>query len=118
MSERVGERAGACLRGCVRRPGSEGIPNVGIGVGGQGRQRHKVLRRQFPQKRPTNEHKRSIMCAGTFSTACCWPKLQKCVIVQADRSGLWQNEAYQSAHAYIRLMLQTHMPQCVRTCVE
>ena len=48
------------MRGCVRRPGSEGIPNVGIGVGGQGRQRHKVLRRQFPQKRPTNEQKRPI----------------------------------------------------------
>ena len=60
MSERVGERVGACLRGCVRRPKSEGIPNVGIGVGGQGRQRHKVLRRQFPQKRPTNEQKRPI----------------------------------------------------------
>ena len=56
----MGERVGACLRGCVRRPASEGIPNVGIGVGGQGRQRHKVLRRQFPQKRPTNEQKRPI----------------------------------------------------------
>ena len=30
----MGERVGACLRGCVRRTGSEGIPNVGIGVEG------------------------------------------------------------------------------------
>ncbi len=53
VGERVGgRRVGVCLRGYVRQTGSEGIPKVGIGFGGQGRQRHKVLRRQFPQKRP------------------------------------------------------------------
>ena len=56
MGERVDERVEgrargcACLRGCVHSPGSEGKPNVGIGIEGQGQERHAVLHRQFPQK--------------------------------------------------------------------
>ena len=65
----MGERVGACLRGCMRRTGSEGIPNVGIGVEGQGRQRLKVLRRQIPQKRPANEQKRPINAAAVSALA-------------------------------------------------